>query len=238
MVEPAVLISCEHAVNTVPVPWRQLFEDHEDVLTSHRGWDRGALDLAKFLAEKLSAPCLAARVSRMLIDHNRSPHNPGLWSDYSRDLPPEEKARLVDEYYAPFRRQAANWIAMQHADGRQVLHLSVHTFTPVYEGKERDVDLGLLYDPARPDESYFATRWKSRLLAALPQFRIRSNVPYRGISDSHLSSYREQYTSHDYVGFEVEVNQALVGNNARWTVLQKAIAASLVNTLQEVSIDE
>jgi predicted N-formylglutamate amidohydrolase len=238
MVEPAILISCEHAVNSVPMAWRQLFEDNEDVLASHRGWDRGAVDLAHCLAESLSAPCLVARVSRMLIDHNRSPHNPGLWSEFTRELPAKEKERVVEEYYAPFRREAADWIAAQHADGRQILHLSVHTFTPVYEGKEREVDVGLLYDPGRPEESYFASRWKSHLLAARPQLRVRCNVPYRGRSDSHLSGYREQYPSRNYIGFELEVNQVLTGSGVRWSALQKTIAASLVTTLQEVSIDE
>ena len=38
---------------------------------------------------------------------------------------------------------------------KQVLHVAVHSFTPVLHGERRNADVGLLYDPARPRERAF-----------------------------------------------------------------------------------
>jgi len=238
MHDQAVLITCEHAVNDVPAPWTTLFAGEEALLASHRGWDPGALELAAYLAEALSAPCIAARVSRLLIDHNRSPHNRFLWSEKSRPLPVEEKNRLREEYYEPFRKQATEWIEARRADGQRVVHLSVHSFAPVLDGTQRNVDIGILYDPGRPDEAYLAEIWKAHLLAIAPGLRVRFNVPYRGRSDSHIATYRDAYPSCAYAGVELEVNQALVEQGEAWRALQRQLGECLKQTLYEISRDE
>ena len=234
MAEPAIVITCEHAVNTIPEPWQPLFREAADLLESHRGWDPGALQLARLLAGTLAAPCHAAQVSRLLIDHNRSPHNRALWSKISRTIPTPEKNHLIDVYYAPFRQRVADWIAAQCAGGKQVLHLSIHSFTPVLDGQERPVDIGLLYYPWRPEESFFAACLKAHLKRGMPGLRVRRNLPYRGRSDAHLSSYRKAYSSRDYVGLELEVNQALVGAGKEWPARQRMIAVALQAALQEI----
>ena len=238
MPDVAVLITREHAVNVIPKPWQGLFAGQKDVLATHRGWDPGALALARCLAGALSVPCFPARVSRLLIDHNRSPHNRLLWSEWSRDLPKAEKERIVASYYEPFREQAARWIDEHHTDGRQVFHLSVHSFTPVFAGEMRNLDLGLLYDPDRPDEALLAKLWKARLLACAPGLRVRFNVPYRGRSDCHLATYRQLYTSRDYLGIELEVNQARVVPGTDWLRLQRQLAQSLRSVLGDIRPDE
>ena len=156
MRDVALLITCEHAVNAVPERWQSLFRGNSEILESHRGWDPGAAELSRELAGELSAPCFMARVSRLLLDHNRSPHNRSLWSEFSRDLPPSDKTLLLGEFYQPFRDQAGRWIAARHASGDRVIHLSTHSFTPVLDDKVRAVDVGLLYDTGRPDEVCFA----------------------------------------------------------------------------------
>ncbi len=238
MADAALIITCEHAVNTVPLRWRHLFEDVEDVLSSHRGWDAGALELARTLADALCAPCFSAEVSRLLVDHNRSPHNRSRWSDFSRNLAAGDKEGVDDEFYRPFREKTSGWIAARHAEEKRVIHVSVHSFTPILDGNEREVDIGLLYDPGRPEEAYFAARWKAALIERHARLRVRYNVPYRGVSDSHLTTYRERYRSHDYVGIELEVNQALVRPGRGWTELRRRLAESLHAALRETSLDE
>ena len=122
MPDLALLVSCEHAVNTVPQAWRSLFKEGAEILGSHRAYDAGALELARSLASALSAPCFDARVTRLLVDYNRSPHNRALWSEFSRGLSPLDKASLLNEYYRPFREKTANWIAGRDADGKKILH--------------------------------------------------------------------------------------------------------------------
>ena len=111
MPDPKLLITCEHAVNHIPDRWVDALAAHRDDLEGHRGWDPGSLELGKVLAADSKAPCIAAQVSRLLVDHNRSPHNRGLWSDHGRSLPEAEKEQILKDYYLPFREQVSTWIA-------------------------------------------------------------------------------------------------------------------------------
>ena len=61
MPDVALLLTCEHAVNAVPERWRHLFRGNTEVLETHRGWDRGAADLAEAIARELAAPCLVSK---------------------------------------------------------------------------------------------------------------------------------------------------------------------------------
>lgn len=238
MPDAALLVTCEHAVNVVPQRWQHLFRDNPEILMTHRGWDQGAAELARFLAGELSAPCFMALVSRLLLDHNRSPHNRALWSEFSRELPVQEKTLLLDDYYRPFLEQASHWIAERQMNGERVIHVSVHSFTPVLDGKARDLDIGLLYDTNRSDEAFLADIWKSRLTAGNPELKVRFNVPYRGRSDCHQRSYRELYKSGAYQGIELEINQNLVSAQPGWNDIKKLLADSLREAMIEMTPDE
>lgn len=50
-----LVLSCEHGGNRVPGPWKDRFRGARDVLDSHRGWDPGALSLARSRARALDA---------------------------------------------------------------------------------------------------------------------------------------------------------------------------------------
>lgn len=235
MPDVSLLVTCEHASNHVPSDWQSLFENAPAILDTHRAYDPGSGELAHHLAEALGAPCFSARVTRLLIDHNRSLHNSALWSEFSRHLPAMEKARLLEDYYHPFRETVGRWIHERQMEGRQVLHVSVHSFTPVLDGRVRELEIGLLYDSRRSEEVRIANAWKRRLVTCRPTQRVRLNRPYLGRSDCHQNRYRKLYGSDDYVGLELEINQSLVGDDQAWTLLQRAVTARLRDVLAEVS---
>jgi len=238
MPDVALLVTCEHAVNHVPAGWTSLFIGCPEILESHRAFDQCAVGLARHIATILSAPLFEAKLTRLLVDHNRSPHNRSLWTEFSPGLPAPEKLRLLHSYYRPFRREVAGWISNSLAKECKVVHVSVHSFTPVLDGKLRAVDIGLLYDPGRTEEGFFADVWKSRISSCRPDLRVRFNVPYRGRSDGHLTSYRALYKSRDYVGIELEINQALVVGEDGWPALQKQVVDSLKCSLADLTSDE
>src|SRR5690606_35692473 len=139
-------LSCEHGGNRIPARWAPLFEGADEVLASHRGWDPGALSLARTLARRLGAPLVATTVSRLLVEPNRSPGHPRLFSEFTHGLPAAERKELLARYFMPHRaRVRAVAEGVRERSGR-VLHLGVHSFTPVLDGRIRDVDLGVLYD--------------------------------------------------------------------------------------------
>jgi predicted N-formylglutamate amidohydrolase len=230
--EPVLLISCEHAVNHVPTRFHGLFKGHEAVLKSHRGYDSGALELAEYLAGGLHAPCFKGQITRLLIDHNRSPHNRALWSEFSRHLDTDDKEWLLDSYYRPFRALVSAWIATRNGAGESVMHLGIHSFTPVLDGKPRTTDIGILYDPQRVEEKTFARLLQRALQSARPDLRVRMNDPYRGVHDGHQSGYRRQYAADRYLAIELEINQLQVAGAAEsWQALQRVVMLSLRTAL-------
>ena len=145
---PALLV-CEHASNHVPEVLAGLGAAPE-TLTSHAAWDPGALALARALAVRLKAPLVAGRISRLVYDLNRDPSAPGAIPPQSevhaipgnKDLSAEARQARIDLVYAPFHNRLAAERA-RRPDLRALV--TVHSFTPVYHGKTRPVEIGLLH---------------------------------------------------------------------------------------------
>src|SRR5690606_402614 len=92
-----LLVTCEHGGNHVPASYLPLFatESARAALDSHRGYDPGALGVARTLADELGAPLLFAETTRLLVDLNRSLRHPRLWSEFTRGLSPEAKRQVL-----------------------------------------------------------------------------------------------------------------------------------------------
>lgn len=146
---PAVLI-CEHASQFIPSALNGLGLN-EKAAMSHAAWDIGALDLATALAQMLDAPLVASRISRLVYDCNRPPESAGAIPAQSevfaipgnKSLSEDQRATRVAEVYEPFRTLLAQVID-QHP-GRPVV-ITIHSFTPVFNGQKRAVELGILHD--------------------------------------------------------------------------------------------
>ncbi len=204
------MISCEHASPALPKRWARLFAGAKADLASHLGFDSGARAVARRLAAALEAPLFAGRYSRLLIDLNRSPANPRRFSRYTRHLPAAARAAIERGYYRPYRQTVEQAVAAGLARGAGVLHLSVHSFTPIFAGRVRRVDLGLLYDPGRRGEKALCRRLQHDLQVAMPGLRVRCNQPYRGTADGITRYLRRLYPEGGYLGIELEFNQAVL----------------------------
>lgn len=204
-----VFISCEHAGNQIPDAYSSLFESASAALQSHEGWDPGAWKIATQLSHTLGAPLYGCHTSRLLIEVNRSLNHPQLFSRHIQHLDPTEKKRLVNEYYLPYRDQVESEISRIQ---KPALHISVHSFTPILSGAERQVDIGLLFDPSRKLESTFCHEYLQALKVALPSYSIQFNQPYLGIDDGFTTYLRTKFKDDSYAGIEVEVNQKFISN--------------------------
>ena len=200
------IISCEHATNAIPAEWAHLFRDSDEILKSHRGWDPGALPIAKKLAKMLNVQEVVYPFGRLLIEPNRSLHHPKLFSEFTKKLSRSDKQKLIDEYWTPHRNEIVRRIHIV-SDKKSTLHIGVHTFTPVFDGQVRDVDIGLLYDPGRDREKSFCNALRKSLNTQFPDFKIRMNQPYKGSADGLTTSLRKQFPPDEYMGIELEVNQ-------------------------------
>ncbi|MCB0781631.1 MAG: N-formylglutamate amidohydrolase [Flavobacteriales bacterium] len=227
-----LILTCEHGGNEVPAEYWDLFQGAEDVLQSHRGWDPGALDLYATLLQHADAGW-SATVTRLLVELNRTLGHPELFSEYSRVLGPADRERVLAIHYAPFRLAVADRIAGYLNAGHAVLHVSVHSFTPVLDGKPRDLEVGLLYDPAHGRERVIARDWKDRMQELAKGWRIRMNQPYKGTADGHTKALRE-FFGERYAGIELEVrNDWLLDPQA--SVLVRSVISIALQELQEAS---
>lgn len=225
-----LLFTCEHATRHVPPAYSHLFRSHQRVLASHRGFDPGALALAERLVEAFPAasPLLATSVSRLLVECNRSEHHPRLFSEFTRHLDAAELTRLLAAYYHPHRAAVLDRLHRGLRSARCVLHIGVHTFTPILDGVVRTADVGILYNPARTAEADVAARWARAIRAIDPTCRVRRNYPYRGSSDGLTTSLRRQLPTDRYLGLELEVNNSLLTRGAgERTRTHRLIAESL-----------
>lgn len=228
----ALLVTAEHGGNDVPPEHRALFRGRKALLASHRGWDLGTLDLARRLASDLGAPLLSATVTRLLVDLNRSPHNPRAFSEVTRTLPLGERRALLERWHRPHWEAARAAIREGIRERGQVLHLGIHSFTPVLNGVTRKPDVALLYDPARAAERRLAVAWARALAVALPGRVVRRNDPYRGNTDGLATAMRRELAASRYLGIEIEINQRHVGRDGRFPAW---VTQSLLGTLSEVS---
>lgn len=222
--EVALLLTCEHGGNVVPRRYRSLFRGKDRLLATHRGYDIGARAAARYLQRALGAPLVCATVTRLLVDLNRSAGNPALFPEFTRKLPPAERQQILESYYNPYRKLVTDWISTQIARGDSVLHVSVHSFTPMLNGKRRRVDIGFLYDPSRKREQKLCVEWQARLQACGRGWQVRRNYPYRGVSDGFIPALRRRFPASRYAGVEVEINQGrLVDQKAGAMLLRNLV---------------
>jgi len=229
--QQSLLLTCEHGGNRIPREYAHLFRGAARAVGSHRGWDPGALALAKFLGRSLRRPVQAVTWCRLLVESNRAPTNPRIWSRYTAALPANAKQDILERYWWPHRREVEAQIVRQLARGSRVFHVAVHSFVPVLAGERRNADIGLLYDSRRPREKALCIRWQSLLQALDPTLRVRRNYPYRGATDGFPAWLRRRHREDQYAGVELEINQAVLAGKSRNHV-QHLIAETLDALIQ------
>jgi predicted N-formylglutamate amidohydrolase len=202
-----VVVTCEHGGNRVPAAYVPLFRRHQRLLNSHRGYDPGALELARACARRLEAPLHFATVTRLLVELNRSIGHPSHFSVVTNALSREEREALIQNYYLPYRQSVESDIAAAIAAGQRALHFSMHTFTPQLDGQVRKADVGLLYDPRRPGEAAICAAIRRDFALRRPDLVVRMNYPYQGKADGFTTRMRKKWNAAAYVGIEIELNQ-------------------------------
>jgi len=221
-----IIVTCEHGGNRVPARFREQFRGRERLLNSHRGYDKHALAYARHLARRLGAQLFCSTVTRLLIDLNRSPGHPGLFSRLTGGLGIGEKEHILREYYLPYRRSVESAAAAAVSRGDAVLHISVHSFAPVIRGETKRADIGLLYDPSRSRERSSCLEWQRFLQDAAPALVVRRNYPYRGRADGLVTSMRKIFSPDRYTGIELELNQ---GTLTRYGKRNRKLCDALVS---------
>lgn len=224
---PVVLL-CEHASNAFPEPFGTLGLD-EAARESHAAWDPGALDMAKRLSAAWGVPLVHSNVSRLIYDCNRPPEAPGAMPETSevfaipgnQALPQEERDRRTLAVYLPFIAAVDAAIAAS----RPGAIVTIHSFTPVYFGKPRAVEIGVLYDAdARLAEAMLAQDWGG--------YTVAGNEPY-GPEDGVTHSLKLHALSRGLPNVMIEIRNDLLatpeGAERVYSVLEPNLAKALAD---------
>ncbi len=174
--QSALVILCEHASHFIPEALNHLGLAEAD-RQKHIAWDRGALEVSLGLSAVFDAPVVAATVSRLVFDCNRDIAAPDAVVTRSEDidipgnrgLSAEVIAARAAALHGPFHRAAAQLLDARRAP----ILVTIHSFTPVFLGQPRQVQLGLLADQ---DERL--ARAMLPLAPALTPWVVALNEPY------------------------------------------------------------
>jgi predicted N-formylglutamate amidohydrolase len=210
-----VVITCDHASNAVPAELHSLGLDVK-ALTSHIAWDIGAAALSLELAQRIGCVVLRANWSRLVIDCNRSLQDPtsilevsdGVRVPGNERLSAAERAQRADRYWRPYHARVEAELARRVSSAGVPALLSIHSFTPVFGGRERAWHAGILWDRD--------PRIAVPLLAALTaeqRLLIGDNEPYSGRhpADYTIDVHAE---AHGWPHVCIEVRQDLLATVA------------------------
>ncbi len=229
------IIVCEHASRRIPKALGTLGLADE-ALHSHIAWDPGALAVAQRLSQRLDATLIYQRFSRLVYDCNRPPDAPGAMPETSEvfDIPGNKgldqaaRAARTEALYLPFRDTLSQLLRTRVAEGRAPVVVTVHSFTPIYFGKQRAVEIGILHDA------------DSRLADAMLQsagtvglYNTRRNEPY-GPEDGVTHTLKEHALPDGLLNVMIEVRNDLIRDEEGQAVVADYLGGLLIEGMSAI----
>ncbi len=227
---PVVLV-CEHASAYMPEHYNFLGLD-APLRQSHIAWDPGALSVAKLLARKFDSPLVHSNASRLLYDCNRPPEAQSAIPSHSEshtipgnvDLSTQQREERANTFYEPFRTCLRNILT---ASKQEPVIVTVHSFTPVYNGVTRTTELGILHDTD--------TRLADALLGCVTNLQADRNQPY-GPADGVTHTLREHALPNNYLNVMLEVRSDLIETASQQESMAMQLASWLTEALMLLNV--
>jgi predicted N-formylglutamate amidohydrolase len=222
-----LVLTCEHASCRVPVEYDDLGLE-PDELADHIAWDIGAGDLTRALAARFDAPAVLAGVSRLVIDCNRDladadlivAESHGIRIPGNGDLDDTDRGARIRGFYDPYHEAIDATLSTRPA----AWLVSLHSFTPRLQGRERRFDVGVLFDDHADD-----ARRAGECLAE-EGLIVRYNQPYSAF-DGLIFSARTHGHRHGVRYVELEINNKLLRSAAGTGHVATAVGRALSRAL-------
>lgn len=230
-----IVLVCEHASCFIPPQWGDLGLTEAQRL-AHIAWDPGALDVARGLSRRLDAVLIHTPVSRLVYDCNRAPDMAGAMPARSEvhdipgnaDISPAERLARTEAIYLPWTEGLHGLIARRIALGLRPVIVTIHSFTPVFNGKPRRVEFGVINDAdaALPVAILNAAHKLTRLHAEL-------NAPYSA-ADDVTHTLRVQATPYGLPNAMLEIRNDLIATAEAADAMAEQLAPVLNMGLVEI----
>ena len=174
------MLTCDHASHAVPESLGNLRLASRD-LERHIGWDIGAAEVTRRLAERFDAPAVFSGYSRLVIDCNRKLGSETSILEVSDStvipgnlgLETAEAARRAEALFAPYHQAIASVLERIRRAGSTPIFAAIHSFTPRLNGCARPWHIGVLWD-----QDPRVARPLIEALRANPGLVVGDNEPY------------------------------------------------------------
>jgi len=203
-----ILFTADHAGRRIPLALNNLGLQAAE-LERHIAWDIGIDATTSHLAKLLDATAIFQTYSRLVIDCNRDPEVPNAFPVISEATPipgnqglsNDEKLRRRQAIFDPYHAQIA---ALKGGK----IYVAMHSFTPVYLGVERRMQVAVLYN---------RNPRLSMLMAALLRdegdLAVAENLPYQVSDETDYGvPVHAERAGLDYL--EIEIRQDLIADAA------------------------
>ncbi|WP_295639466.1 N-formylglutamate amidohydrolase [Novosphingobium sp.] len=201
----------------------------------HIACDLGSRALGEALAQRLDARFIHQRYSRLVIDCNRAPQHPDAIAPSSdatnipgnRGLTVRQRRQRVAEIHKPYHAAIADELARQTDGPHPQILVSLHSFTPVWQGKPRPWHAGVLHGGG-------ADRFALAVLAGLTDALgtvIGNNQPYRLDATDYTVPLHAIEPGRAYV--ELEIRQDLLATPDGTTAWADRLAGVLTAARQD-----
>jgi len=227
------LLTADHAGRVIPRALGNLGVPEAE-LRRHIAWDIGIAAVTERLAAALDATAILQTYSRLVIDCNRQPHVPSAFPEVSEATPipgnagltADDKAARQSAIFDPYHGEIARLIAARAA----TIYVAMHSFTPVYHGAARPMQVALLYNRA-PRLSHAL----AKLLRAEQNLVVTENDPYRVSDETDYGvPVHAERTGLDYL--EIEIRQDLIEDAAgqeEWAAILARLLPIAAASLKE-----
>ena len=230
-----IILVCEHASNHIPPAWGDLGLSADQCM-AHIAWDPGALAVSRDLAQRLDAVLIHAPVSRLVYDCNRAPDMPGAMPARSEihDVPGNialssaERLARTEAVYLPWANGLHTLIAKRIALGLRPVVVTIHSFTPIYHGKPRRVEFGVIHD-ADPHLAIAILNAAQKLT----RLQTELNAPYSA-ADDVTHTLRVQATPYGLPNAMLEIRNDLIATAEAAEAMADQLAAVLNMGLVEI----
>jgi len=236
-----LLLVCDHASNRFPQSLGSMGLDYLDRV-SHMTLDIGAGAIAESLADKLGATALLCQYSRLVVDCNRKLSDNSVFLENSEgvDIPGNqnlqitEKERRVSEIYWPYHNAIEAQIYRLRDQYINPIVISIHSFTPVMNGEDREWEMGVLWDKDQITAEFFL----NKLMDA--GFFVGNNEPYSGKAPEDFTiDYHAEPIGLPHVG--IEIRQDLINHDEgveRITDTLQEVISALTTSTRKIDIEK
>jgi predicted N-formylglutamate amidohydrolase len=210
-----LLLAADHAGRMIPASLGRLgLLDSE--LERHIAWDIGIAGVTDRLSAALDATAVLQTYSRLVIDCNRDPAVSSSIPEISETTPIPGNLGLSDEQRAvrrqavfdPYHARIRALLDERQAAARRIVFVAMHSFTPVFKGESRAMQVGVLYNrDARLADIML------ELLRAEGDLTVGDNAPY-AVSDVTDYTVPVHAERRGLPHVEIEIRQDLIADVA------------------------